>query len=256
VQKKEASIRLVMTSLDPRNREARAQFETQIAALRKTAAPPDHLAESEDVREQLVQLSGKRTNVWLAARTIREQTGFMVDAYQRLAKEERVAELVKKAGANDRLGPARNYADDLKKLPEFEKVYEQDWLPLIVFGDKLRFSVLVNDHCPVTVTWTSSGEPTLLTAALADLADVKPTQEEKTTPISLDGKTYHARQAVIHYLRLGRYQLRDVKAFVLPAEAEFAGARLGPRALTGLRVEPQPERLRVVLSAVEGETRE
>src|SRR5689334_6272969 len=46
VQKKEASIRLVMTSLDPRNREARAQFETQIAALRKTAAPPDHLAES------------------------------------------------------------------------------------------------------------------------------------------------------------------------------------------------------------------
>jgi hypothetical protein len=145
--------------------------------------------------------------------------------------------------------------DDLKKLPEFEKFYEQDWLPLIVFGDKLRFSVLINESRPITVTWTSGGEPALLPAALADSAGVEPDREGNGVPVAVEGKTYQARSAVIHYLRLGRYELRDVKVLVLPAEAEFAGARLGPMALAGLRVEPQPDRLRVMLSRADLETK-
>jgi hypothetical protein len=253
VEKKDAALRLAMATLDPRNREARVQFETQIAANRSLAAPPDRLGQLDDVREQISELAGQRTNVWLTAQAIRRQTPLVVAAYQQLMKDERVAQQVKKVGANHRLGPARNYPEDLKKLGEFERIYQQDWVPLLPLGDRLRFTAVVNDTTPITFTWVTSSEPATLTASMAEAAGIKAAADADTEKLTLADKTYTARKAIIPYLRLGRHEKRDVPVLILPPEAEFAGARLGPSALAGLRVEPQPDRLRLVVTSTESQ---
>jgi hypothetical protein len=245
--KTEQTLRLALAALDLTDR-SRERLQLQLKNVRSGLIPPERLGDQEQVRAQLIELVDRRNALWLGAQTLRHKTRLLPDAYAPLASDDQVSGLLKKLGGKHRLGPARNYLHDLKKLPELEKVFLTDWLPLFSAGERQRLTLIANESTPVTFTWTSSPEPTLITAAMAETIGLQPRANAEERKIAIAGKTYQVRAATIAYLQAGKYQLREVEAWILPPEAEVAGAQIGPAAFAGFRVEVQPTRLRAVLT--------
>lgn len=243
----EPALRARIAALSP-NDSTRRTLEQQLSALRNGLSAPEHLADQPQVREQLIELAERRNALWLTAQTIRHKTRLLTEEYMPLIDQPDVAALLKKAGAGHRLGPARDYGSDIKKLADYEKLFLTTWIPAHSIGERHRVTLIVNETTPTTFTWTTSPEPTLITAAMAEAAAIHPTADAKEQTISIDRRTYRARPAKLAYLQVGKYQLREIDVFVLPPEAESAGARIGPAAFEGYRVELQPTRLRLSIA--------
>lgn len=235
-----------------RNDKRRPELEQQLIALRGALVPPERLAAVDDTRAQLVELTDRRHALYLGAIAIREKTALLADAYAPLKDTADVPALLAKAGTQHRLGPARDYAGDLKKLNEFERVIATDWIPLVIVGSRQRISLVVNEQTPVTFTW-SSGEPTLLTASMAEAAGVSAAANAKAESVTIGKTTYGCRTATITYLRIGAHDLRDIPVAILPPEAESIGAQISATALRGLSITAEPERLRMVITRTSSE---
>ncbi len=249
-ERTEKSLRATLNSL-ARSDKQRPQLEQQLARLRNGIAPPDRLADREEVRNQLLELIAHRNALWLAAQAIRHMTAQLPDLYSTLQQDEQVQATLRRTGANHRLGPARDYRDELKKLPEFERLALTPWVPLVLVGQRQRVCFIANETTPITFTWTSSPEPTLITAAMAEAIGLQTRRGVAEEIVSIDKQTWRAKSATLPYLRIGKFEIREVKVLILPPEAEAAGARIGPAAFEGYRVEPQPSRLRLVVSPLE-----
>ncbi len=246
-ERNEKTLRVAIAALEPSNRE-RARLEGQLAIIRRGLTPPERLGDREDVRRLLIALAEQRNALWLTAQAIRQKTPLLAEAYDKLAEQPEVAALLRKIGGSHRLGPARNYADDLKRLEQGEQPFLTEWLPLFMSGSRLRFTALANESTPITFTWTSSPEPSFITATQAESLGIEFDAKDDQEEIVLEKRTFRTRQGVIPRLRLGKYELHAVKVLILPPEAEFAGARLSPVALAGYSAEAQPNRLRLVMT--------
>lgn len=243
-ERSEKTLRATLSGL-ARNDRQRPQIEQQLTTLRLGISPPDQLADVEDVRSQLQELIARRHAIWLAAQAIRQKTAQLQDSYLPLQSDEQVSAIVRKAGVNHRLGPAKNYRDDLKKLPEFERLALTSWVPLTIVGQRQRVCLLANETTPITFTWTSSPEPTLITAAMAEAIGIQPRPGADEQMVGIAKQTWKAKPATLPYLRFGKYELRDIDVLILPPDAESIGARIGPAAFEGYHVQPQPHRLRM-----------
>lgn len=237
-----------------RNDRRRPELEQQLVALRSSVVPPERLAAAEDTRAQLVELSDRRHALYLGAIAIRAKTALLADAYAPLKDNAEAPALLAKVGAQHRLGPARDYAGDLKKLREFERVIATDWIPLVIVGSRQRISLVVNEQTPVTFTWSSGSEPTLLTASMAEASGVSAAADATVETVTIGKTTYRCRTATIAYLRVGAHDLRHVPVAILPPEAESIGAQISATALRGLSVTAEPERLRMVLARTSSES--
>lgn len=228
---------------------ARRQMQARLAELNARMIPPSQLGDQEDVRKQLAALIARRQAIWLSIVAIRRDAPILADSYAPLTKQASVSAALKQLGPTQRLGPARNYVDELPKLVEYESVALTDWIPVYQQAGKPRVAAILNETTPVTFSWSSSPEATLLTSSAAEAAGIEvPADAPKMTVTLAKGRTLIARRATIPYLRLGKYLVRNVEAFVLPAEGEDFGSRMGIGAIADLQMEEQWERLRLVLS--------
>jgi hypothetical protein len=206
------------------------------------------LGEQTAVREKLIELTNRRHALWLSIMVIRRDATTMGETYDNVIRNPEVLAALKTLGGTHRLGPAKNYADDLKKLAEFENIVLTDWVPLFMQGGQQRVTAILNEATPVTFTWTPGSDPTVLTAGMAESAGLKIADEAPTMAISLaSGRSVKAKRVQIPYLRLGKHLLRETEAYVLPPEAEDFGARLGGDAFSDWSSEAQPARLRLLL---------
>lgn len=244
----ENSINVTLASL-ANNDPARAELIKRRNQVLAQAISPDRLNQQADVREQLVELSKRRYALWTTLLTVRRDVPQVAESYRELAPQVAVQTALRKLGGNHRLGPARNYGDDLRKLGEIERAALTDWVPMFGQGDRQRVTVLLNETTPVTVTWYASAEPLVLTASMAQAAGIEIPSDAPRREITLmKGRPYQVAEVSIAEFRVGKRLLKDVTALVLPPAGEDLGARLGNEAIVGLRASPQPERLRLLLS--------
>lgn len=247
-------LRKGLTGLGTTEKSAREdeirRLQQQIEPLRSAAWAPEKLGGVPEVRGQLVDLTQTRTAALVSAAVARELAPQLSADYARLAKNPRVAEWQKATKA--KLGPLKNYDNDLRKLARLEELVLSSPLwdggtPLWIEADRWRLGGIANEHLPVTFTWDESAPSAIVTTNWQQAAglEVEPGREREALKVA--GRTFTVRHHRLAYLRLGRHVIRDVDVLVLPPEGEDIGCRLGPGALHGQHalLEPQHLRLRV-----------
>lgn len=252
LEERRATLMRLLAALTPADKQRRA-VEDQLKSLTRQGIAPERLGDQPDVRAKVMELINRRNQLWLTAQAIRRNTPEVIPDYERLKALVPLNAALKQLGNNHKLGPARDYAADLKKLPDFERIYLTMWVPLYRQGDRLRLTLLAEETAPLTFTWTSSPEPTVITSAMAEAIGVEISSQAAEQMVTLAPmRTYAARRANIPFIRFGSVEAREVEVWVLPPEGEDLGARIGPAALSGVGLEAQPERLRI-LATPEGE---
>lgn len=243
----ESSLNQTLATL-ANNDPARNELLKRRDQVLQQAIPPDRLNQQADVRALLVELGNRRHALWTTLLAVRRTAPQVAESYHELASDSKAQAALHKLGANHRLGPARNYGDDLIKLGDIERAALTPSLPMFSQGDRQRVSILLNETTPVTVTWYPSAEPFVLTASMAQAAGIAIPPNAARREITLaKGRPYQAAEVTISEVRLGHLLLKKVTALILPPAGEDLGARLGNEALAGLRTSPQPERLRLVV---------
>ncbi len=228
---------------------ARRQINGRLTTLRSRMIPPADFGNHPETRQQLITLIGRRHALWLSLAAIRRDATQVSESYLALAQRPAIQNALKQLGPTQRLGPAKNYLDELPKLADYEALVLTDWVPVYHLAGRPRVSSIVNETTPVTFSWTSSPEATLLTASAAEAAGIEIPVNAPTMRLTLSkDRNVTARRVTIPYLRMGKHLLRDVDAYVLPTEGEDFGSRMSVSAFTDVRCEEQWERLRLVLS--------
>jgi hypothetical protein len=227
LEQRRAQLRTALAALSPADKQRRA-LEEQLKILDRQGIAPSRLSDQPDVRAKLVELTNHRHQLWLAARAIRRNTPELMREYEPLAASATVQAALGQLGSGHKLGPARDYVADLKKLPDWERIFLTDWIPLYQQGERTRLTLL---------------------AGMAEALGLEISSQAQTQMVTLaPQRTYAARQAVIPFARLGAAEVRELEVWVLPPEGEDLGARIGPAAFPNLRLQPQPERLRFLTS--------
>jgi len=229
----------------------RKAIEQQIQELRRQAVEPRQLGATPEVQARLVELTNQRQALTLAVLAIRDGVPRLEAEYQRLAQDAAVQAALRQLDGTSRLGPVQpNYRADLRRVGECERVVLTPWIPLYLQGGQLRIGGLVNERQPVTFTWKTETQPTVLTASMLEGAGLSVPRDAPSTTLAFDrGRQVTARQITVPAIRFGRHVLADVSAWVLPPEAEDLGAIIGPQAFGDYGVRCEPERLRMVLQS-------
>lgn len=227
----------------------RKRIEEQIKELQSQAVEPRLLPAAPDVRAGVVDLTNLRRRLALSVIAIRRLKPQMDADYERLAKNEDVAAALKRVGESHRLGPMANgYASPIRRLGEYERVVFTAWSPLHIQSGRVRIGSILNERIPVTFTWQTSAEPTVLTAAMVEAAGlVVPETAESIQMAFGRRRRVTVRQIIVPTIRFAGHVLRDVPAYVLPPEGEDLGARIGSEGLAEYQVTMEPERLRMVV---------
>lgn len=227
----------------------RKRIERQIKELEKQAVEPRRLPADPDVRTRLIELTNLRNRLGLSVIAIRRLKATMDSEYKQLAADPGVTAALRQLGESYRLGPVNNgYATEIRQLGDYERVAFTNRLPLYLQSGKMRVGGILNERTPVTFTWQTSHEPTVLTASMAESAGVDVADSAEAIKIPF-GRTRRlsARRVVVPSIRFGEHVLHDVPAFVLSPEGEDLGASIGADAFGGTQVTAELERLRLVI---------
>jgi hypothetical protein len=246
-----AALRDALASSDTSETDKR-KIRQQIASWESQAVQPDRLGAEPDVRALVIQLVNHRNRLTLAVLTLRRLIPEIAAGYERLAADARVQAALRQLGPEHRLGPlSENYVSHLRRLPEYERIVCTDWVPIYLHSGQVRVDLIVNEQTPVTFSWLSSNEPLLLTDGVAESVGVDRNAADAVSIHLESGRTQPAQPATLASVRLGRHVLHEVPAYVLPPEAEDAGARIGVDAWSDYEVAVQLDRLRLIVRAKE-----
>ena len=240
------TLKQAITSLstsDPK----RIVLQQQLGAVEATTSEPSRLSCRADIRGKLIALSRDRSLLQLAVLWIRAGVPRLHEQYARLSQVDEVAATIKKLGG-DKLGPLKNYAPELKKLAEHERLVFTSWVPVYQQAGQTRLAAIVNEQAPLTFTWSEeTGAIPYLPASAVESCGLSVPGEAPQKQIRLAGRSLSIREVVIPALRLGRHVVKDISAWLLPPEGEDLGARLPRVALRDLRANIELDRLRMTL---------
>ncbi len=241
----EQQLEQVSTS-DPR----RGPLVEQLARLNAEAVKPADLAGRDAVRSRLAQLGQDRCTLALALVGIRTTAAAIAGRYRELAGDAEVKRLVRESGEKCRLGPARNYQAEVRKLGEYDALAFAPQAPMYLQSGKVRVTAIVNDAACVTFSWSEASDAvTYLPQSVLRTAGIEIPADARIETLRIGGRTIEAREVFIPSLRVGSCQAKSVAALVLPPEAEDLGAQLTPLALSPWRAKVERERLRMALIA-------
>ena len=243
-----SSVKQSIDKLSPRDPQRKA-LQAQLDAMAKVAIDPMRLAGRDDVRARLVEFGQHRATLAIALLWLRSAWPLALQEYATLAESQEVTQALRQLAGEHRLGPARNYEPDLRRLGEYERLVFTKWLPIYQQSGQTRVTVIVNERSPLTFTWSdASNQQTVLTAGALDALGLQvPGDAPQTTMKFGKSRTMAARQITLEALRLGRTLVKSVTAHVLPPEGEDLGSRIGRTALAEHSVRLDPERLRMVI---------
>ncbi|MCE9526816.1 MAG: retroviral-like aspartic protease family protein [Planctomycetales bacterium] len=227
----------------------RTALTQQLAALETNISEPSRLSCRGEIRARLVAFSRDRSLLQLALLWIRAQAPRLAEEYARLAKLPEVTAALKQLG-NEKLGPLKNYAPEVKRLTEYDKLVFTDWLPAYQQAGQTRLSAIVNEQAPVTFTWSEESDgKLLLPAGVLEPCGLALPKNSSPQTIKVADRTLIAHQLTVPTLRLGRHVAKNLTAWILPPEGEDLGPRLPRQALTGLRINIELDRLRLTVTA-------
>jgi type II secretory pathway component PulM len=226
----------------------RKRTEEQIKELKAQAVKPGLLPAAPDVRTRVIELSNLRHRLTLSVIAIRRLKPQMDADYERLAQDEDVAAALSRLGGSHQLGPMMGgYVNHIRRLDEYEQVVFTAWSPLYIQSGRIRLGAILNEQTPVTFSWQTSAEPTVLTAAMVEAAQLTMPDSAETIQMAFGRRRLTVRRIIVPTVRFGGLVLRDVPAYVLPPEGEHLGARIGSEGLAECQVAVEPERLRLVI---------
>lgn len=230
----------------PTNDPQREPIERQIAAFAATATEPKLLGQHSEVRGQVIALAAERCALQSALILIRREWPRLREQYGQLAARPDFAEARKQLAADQRLGPRRDYAADLNRLGNYDRVVNTDWTPTYIQSARIRVMALLDGELPVTFTWSEESDAEVqVTRSVIDAAEIDINDAPSEEVAIGEGRKIRAARIMLGELRLGKTILRDVSALVLPPEAEDIGCTLPRSALKGHEVQLEPERLRL-----------
>jgi hypothetical protein len=184
---------------------------------------------------------------------IRSAVAQLDEDYRRMGENAAVSRALRELGAGHCLGPLKNYAEKLAGLSDYDELAFNSHVPLYLLGERLRVSLIVGEQTPATFTWRESHEPTIVTTSLAEACGISVASSAARRQMSVArGRQVWVREIEIPYLRLGRFVIRDVAAWLLPPEAEDVGSQLGAAALPGYAVVARPEKFQLQIGASSG----
>ncbi|MCA9268519.1 MAG: hypothetical protein KDA41_08610, partial [Planctomycetales bacterium] len=225
------------------------RVRSQISGLEERATAPEAVAGLPIVRDAIIRVTNSRNDLTAALLAIHDDRPVLRAEYEALAHDGQVAAALRELGPAHRLGPLEDYDAEpfLRSLAPYESQVFTDDLPLYRIDDDLRVAGFVG-RTPVTFTWNSSSEPTLIAASVIEAAGlIVPNDAPRVKRRMPDGRELVVRQFTIPYVRFGRHVLQNVEARALPPEGENLGTRIGPAAFAGLSPKTEPERFRLVI---------
>jgi len=233
-----------LSSSDPQ----RAALSEQLKLISADVVEPKSLAGRDDVRTQLSGLGQDRCALALDLVWIRSTVVKIAERYRQLAGDEEVTRLIKQSGTKCRLGPARDYAADARKLDEYDALAFAVHVPVYLQSGRVRVTALIADAACATFSWSEASDAvTCLPASVLDAAAIQVPADAPQRTVRIEGRTVVCREIVLGSLRLGSCHAKSVPVCVLPPEAEDLGAQLTPLAFSPCRGKLELERLRVVL---------
>jgi hypothetical protein len=235
-----------LASNDPKRRT----LEKQLAAERRKATPPEKFGGKSEVRSMIARLSQQRINLTLQILSLRRIVPELIQKYADLAKDTSVAHAIEQLGRGNRLGPLRPLEPEMRKLGEFESVVLTPYVPIWLQSGHVRFTAIVDERHPLTMTWNEyPGHGLLLTASAAQALDVRPQPGAETRSLNFPKqRKVNAQRSTIASLRLGRWVAPDVPAWILAPEGEDLGSQLDSTALASYTASCEPAALRLTLS--------
>jgi hypothetical protein len=214
----------------------RSLVSDQLERLQASVVHPAQLAGRGPVRTELIRLAQNRCTLILDLVWIRHTATELADRYQQLAAEGEVMRLIEQTGKQCRLGPLRNYAAEVRRLNDYEKLASAPNAPIYLQNGQARVTVAVNDATCVTFTWSDDSDAvTFLPASALEAAGIEIPGDAPREMLRIGNRRIEARQIVLPSLRLGSCHAKSVAAYVLPPEAEDLGAQLTPLAISPCR---------------------
>ncbi|PQO41390.1 aspartyl protease family protein [Blastopirellula marina] len=201
------------------------ELAQEIERLRKMATSagdavePAKLAAQPNVRELLMQQAQLLATLTTRTAQLREDM---------VKLDHRYAEIRGKLPEEEQgmVGPLEPLSRRLGRLARFERLANQDRLPVFLQNGQPRVAAVLDQDNPQIFTWNPQGEEIVLTANMAQSAGVVYTPEEGAV-VELEKQKVKVRRGRIALLRVGPATLQDVAVSVLPPEQEYRGGFLG-----------------------------
>lgn len=189
----------------------------------------DVLDEDSEMTTSTVDLVNAQSALAVRLLNIRRLIAKVPASYQQLGAEKQIRSALAARKA-EVLGPVENYGGWPRKLEKVESLVLTDGVPFYRRSGQIRITAIVDERFPVTFSYTGATGPTLLpTSAMAgmqiDLASAPPGE-----PVQLDQNSVPTRRVILPQLRIGKYVWEQVPVDVLPAEADYLGARISQQA--------------------------
>lgn len=226
---------------DPR----RKQLEAQRTAIVRAAVPPAKFAATQPIQRLLQQQCVGQCELLIGVDRIQKRVAMLESRYAELREDAALtAEL---AQAKSRLGPQRPLSALLAVANEVGGALSTDTIPMWLSGTDTRLSAIVNESAPISMVYDPQAAFFQISWSDADRLGLESPAEPDNRVLKDRGKTFTLKLATIGYLRFGSRVLRDCDVWVLPAEAEYLGTRIGPTAFgdSPPLVEPQRCQIRV-----------
>jgi hypothetical protein len=217
-------------------RPAAGRATDQLQLLTADVVEPRELAGRDAVRTQLSGLGQDRCALTLDLVWIRSAVLEVAQRYRQLAGDDQLARLIKQTGQKCRLGPARDYTADARKLDEYDALAFAQQVPIYLQTGRVRVTALVCDSACVTFSWSEASDAVVfLPASVLQAAGIQVPPDAPRRTLRIDGRTVESREIIVPSLRLGSCHARSLAVCVLPPEAEDLGAQLTPLALSPCR---------------------
>jgi len=215
--------------------ETARQQEKEVRDLRARWRDENQLGEHPPVRAAVVRLVAVRNALTVSELAIRRLEPLLPQRYGPLRINPAVRTALAALGERQRLGPARDYQADLKRLPVVQRIAFSNEVPVFREDRHFRVSLLVNDQTPAVFSIRHSTGPTVIPASLAAAAGIKIESRARPFTYVVDSQRRFTVHAVtIPRMRLAGAVLENVSALVLPPEGEDLGAKLGHDAYSQL----------------------
>lgn len=217
--------------------------------LRPLFERPDGLWDNADLRSAVRRFSQADTELRAAVALIRSRSTQLDLEYRHLAENTEVAAALAEAEGKYKLGPARDYSRELKRLGRVDKLLVADRMPVYREDGQFRLGAVLNERTPAVLIYAPVDEGTIIPDKLLAAAGVSVPDDAPTGTLQAGAdRKIPVRKVILPQLRLGDRVLTNVEVHAVPEEGHDLGARLGRLAIRDYAAEldAQAQRLKLV----------
>jgi hypothetical protein len=235
-------------SNDPQTTKRVERLVKKRDTLQDKFLPPQEFGSDETVRDQIVQLIGRRQQLGLSVQTTPAEVFRVEESYAGLNQDPEITAALAALGKRHRLAGGRLLKQYQDRISEAQRAAAGRWVPLYRVAGSYRVPVLVEERAPATMTYQPGSGSGLLPDSIRQRAQIDIPQDAGRTMYRVaDGREIPVRVVEVAYLQLGPHLLEKVPFYALPPEAEDLGGRITDETLAGYAVRAMPHRLQLVL---------